>query len=170
LIEDDVLCGVLLLWFVLTALRQRQRLRPAWLRTLDPFGLVPSWRFFGPHPTTWDYHLNVRYGNGAGSWGPWIDITPGGRGKFAFFWNPRRRPRKVFGSACRQILAPGKKDVRKTVGYKVVLAYVLSRPIEALSRRTQFEITRCRALIDPENRESRFRSKEYACSPEAHES
>jgi hypothetical protein len=168
LIGECLLFCVLFLWFVLTALRQTQRLRPAWLRRLDPLGLVPSWRFFGPNPTTWDYYLNVRYGDGAGSWGPWIDITPGGRGKFAFLWNPRRRPRKVFGSACRQILSPVKDNVKKTTGYQVVLAYVLSRPIEAPSTRTQFEITRSRALIDPENREPRFRSEEYARIPEAH--
>jgi hypothetical protein len=52
----------------------------------------------------------------------------------------------------------------------MVTAYVLSRPSGLRATQAQFEITRCRALITPEDREPRFRSEEHARNSEAYES
>ncbi len=164
-IREYSLSAILGIWFLLSALRQTRRIKPSWIRKLDPIGLIPSWRFFGPNPTTWDYGLYVRVRDGEGPWGPWMNITPCSRPRFAFLWNPQRRPRKVFFSACRQILTPQKRDIQKLSGYRVVAAYVLTCPLDHSPIRRQFQITRCRALADPENPEPLFLSDEYVYSP-----
>lgn len=47
-------------WLGLSILRQCRRRAPAWLRHVDIFGVVPSWRFFGPVPMRCDYRLFFR--------------------------------------------------------------------------------------------------------------
>jgi hypothetical protein len=163
-IREYFLLAVLGVWLILSLLRQTQKTKAGWIRRLDPLGLVPSWRFFGPNPTTWDFGLYLRSRNGHEPWSSWADITPCSRGKMAFLWNPLRRPRKVFFSACRQVFACPKENLRKTSGYKLILAYAVTRPLGHTANCRQFEITRCRALVDREGRETLFRSEEYIYS------
>jgi hypothetical protein len=161
-IKECFLFAVLGTWLVLSALRQIQRVKPSWIRRLDPFRLVPNWRFFGPNPLTWDYRLYLRFVDASGAWSKWTDITPNkNRGKLAFIWNPQRRPRKVFFSACRRILAYRKSDIRQCSGHKVIIEHVLAKPRSQFGSRRQFEIARCRVLTRREEREVLFRSEEY---------
>ncbi len=161
-LREFCLLTLLAAWLVVTAIRQLHKPKPLWIRSIDAFGLVPTWRFFGPHPQTWDYQLFLRFRNANGAWTDWREMTPHkSRGKFSFLWNPQRRLRKVFVSACRAIAADHREDITNSRSYKLILAYVLDQPISNGNRR-QFQITRSRMLSAPEDREIVFQSSEYA--------
>lgn len=84
-------------WLELSILRQCRRAPPAWLRKLDIFGLVPSWRFFSPVPMRCDYRLFFRDHLRAGGVYGWVEVTPyARRGGWSCLWNPNRRLRKAF--------------------------------------------------------------------------
>ena len=159
-IREIALAAVLSLWFILSVMRQTQKLKQPWIRRLDPFRLVPTWRFFGPHPLTWDYHLYMSLMNDYGEWGEWTDITPNRRkGRFSFLWNPQRRTRKAFFTACRKVLSFRGSDLGRCAGYRILAAYVLSQPASGITPGRKFKISRGRLVGDVKTTEAVFESK-----------
>ncbi len=70
----DLLAAVLLLWFLLSAAKQFERIEP---RLPGGFlgELLPNWKFFAPEPGMSDYRIALRQ-HGKTGWTDWADITP----------------------------------------------------------------------------------------------
>lgn len=146
-------------WLLVTVIRQTRRRKPNWLLQIDFFRLIPTWRFFGPNPVTWDYRLHFRTRSGENDWSTWRDITPNkSREVVSFFWNPEKRIRKVFSTASRRVIKSRKSEFNNSWEYWMILRYVLAQSGESDSGPCQFEISRCRLLSSPEHRDVMFRS------------
>jgi hypothetical protein len=158
--NDIILTAILGIWFLLTALRQMRKKKPQWLNKLDFLRLIPTWRFFGPNPVTWDYRLYLRTADNNNEWSIWRDVTPAtSRGTMSFFWNPQRRVRKVFSTASRRVVSFPESKREDSWEYQMLLNYVFAQPADNSGGLRQFEINRCRILVTPDQREVVFRSE-----------
>ena len=66
------------------------------IRRLDPFGLLPEWRFFAPVPGRSDYYLLYRDELGDGATTAWREVVLERPRRWCYpVWNPGRRERKA---------------------------------------------------------------------------
>jgi len=111
-----VICGILISWFLMTAVVQLPIQRARSLRRYDPVGhLLPGWHFFSPKPVQADFAVYYRswaisdsaqgdiIANMAGEWHELAGVAE--RRITDAIVNPDRFARKSIFSCCDQIAA-----------------------------------------------------------------
>lgn len=144
-----LIIGILVAWFVLSAVVQVRLPAPRRLRRLDPFGLLPRWNLFSPRPIQTD--LVVRYRRWDAATGPceWMALPyPGARRVGdAIFSGRRRSKRTVYNQAERVVTIyrmyhaePGK--VIGSLPYRHLLARATREARAARATGVQFQVLR----------------------------
>ena len=83
------------IWFICSVLYQIEPVRQSRVFDFDILGIIPSFRFFAPHPVSHDLKVYARGLNNANQQSNWYPIHKTERGKFSFLWNPIHRERKA---------------------------------------------------------------------------
>ncbi|MEZ4299384.1 MAG: hypothetical protein R3B70_30820 [Polyangiaceae bacterium] len=102
---DVLLCAFFGLWLLASILGQlntasEKRHRFRWVRRYDVLGLVPTWTFFAPRPSTADLHLLYRDKLATGQLTPWTEVVlVEARSPLHILWNPGKRQRKLLTDA-----------------------------------------------------------------------
>jgi len=108
-IWNYIVAVILSLWFGASVIHQ---FSPNWWCRLvrsDLFGLLPHWSFFAPNPAHEDTHVVYRDLQN-GEWCAWIVLTArGNRGRWRWFWNPNRYPRKAANDLINGLRRSGQK-------------------------------------------------------------
>lgn len=118
--------------FLGTVLRLVPALRPL-ITSLDPFMLLPEWRFFAPKPGRGDHFLLYRDSPDGVTWGPWSEIPlVAPRRWYHFIWNPERRAKKALldfiAALSARVAASGSNGIEITLAYLALLKYVVMWP------------------------------------------
>jgi hypothetical protein len=129
-----------LAWGLLSLIGQGdQRLRKK-MKTMDPLGLIPNYRFFCPNPLRADYHLYYRYRSAGDEIGEWKELPVGRRSRLAgFIWNPGKRDRKVFYKTIKLLREPGTNKTRSAT-YRALLSWIRQQDAEGPQDAVQFTI------------------------------
>lgn len=132
-------------WLILTVVNQFHEKRPAWLKSLDIFGLIPIWTFFAPNPGMTDYHLLYRDRLPDGTLGQWKEVRLQTRtGTLSAVWGPDRRRNKTLSdlvSATIQLARTnGQKGIPVSIPYLLLLNYITSLPHSLAADSTQFMV------------------------------
>lgn len=97
-------------------------------RRLDPFALLPTWRFFAPTPARSDFHLYYRLLSGTDGeteWMPAADASP--RVLREILWHPARRTSKslfdVMAGLMREFPHVDGESIHGSPGYLQVERY-----------------------------------------------
>jgi hypothetical protein len=149
------------MWSALSVIRQLYPRKPHWLSVIDICSLVPSWRFFGPKPTTSDLHLLLSYKK-RGVTVESVDITPYyPRSILSAVWNPRRRLRKSMASLARVLRVAPARSRRYRSAEMILAAYATSLPRSVYGRRRRFDLVSRPVNMIDSTEECVFKSDEY---------
>ncbi len=127
-LSDCVIGGVFGVWFAASVVNQFFSKGNVWLAKLDPFRLVPQWRFFAPRPGVTDFHLVVRdWSPGPGQWREVPVIHE--RTSLSCVWHPGKRLAKAVldyvGLARRGSRGDAGNSVVVSIAYLGLLNFVL---------------------------------------------
>jgi hypothetical protein len=101
---EVALAVVLGAWFILTIIHQFEALPSFVAQEFSPWSIIPTWRFFAPNPSKWDYYLFYRDREENEKLTPFHHI-PLARDRTPrhVFWNPQKRCTKVFSDSIRAL-------------------------------------------------------------------
>lgn len=124
------LVGLLfLVWFAASVLAHLPGPPARRLRSLDAFGLIPSWAFFAPNPVRTDSHLVYRHILRSGLVTDWTEAFVWRAPAMRWIWNPDRRAEKAISDAgshlCKREELTG---VQWSTPYLLLLNYVSGLP------------------------------------------
>lgn len=95
MIWEWVIIFFLLVWFILSVLFQIESIRHSKFFNIDLLGIIPSFRFFAPHPVSQDLIVYARGKLSDEHYSNWFPLHKSKKGKFSFIWNPVHRERKA---------------------------------------------------------------------------
>lgn len=133
---DAAIAALFAVWLVLSLIAQLPGRPAAWIRTWDPFGVIPSWSFFAPNPARTDPHLLYRHSLANGAVTGWTEAFVWRPVWYRFLWNPDRRAEKAISDATSSLQRRTKPlGVRLSVPYLLLLEHVsrLPSPREAVA-------------------------------------
>lgn len=133
-------------WLAASLLGQIEHPACQWVRRWDGFGLIPSWRFFGPNPVRTDAHLLFRDRLPDGTFTLWREVPilqP--RRAWRGVWNPGRRQEKALSDAQKSLLrqSTGDRDLsvlQISLPYLLLLNHVADLPRLEEVAATQFAL------------------------------
>ena len=130
-IYEFVVTAFLACWFLLTIINQFKDTKLAeFIRYhIDPFGLIPLWTFFAPHPGKRDYHLLYRDKLTEEDYSEWqeMDITEE-RTFWSWFWNPEKRDKKILADVVQNLVSSipyYKKNIGSLNGLMFSMPYII---------------------------------------------
>lgn len=136
------LAGLLLLgWFVASVVAQIPGALSLRLRSVDTFGLIPSWSFFAPNPVRTDCHLMYRHVFKSGAVTEWTEAFVWRSPWTRMIWNPDRRVEKAISDASSALAS--RKDtngVQWSTPYLLLLNYVSELPRSSTAVAVQFAL------------------------------
>jgi hypothetical protein len=141
-----VVIALYVFWGAATIANQFHSWCPAWLRDMDPCGLIPTWTFFAPNPGMTDYHLLYRDRLADGSFDNWRELELKGseNGFRLALWNPAKRKHKALSDIVSSLIGLSKDRASDalivTIPYVLVLNFITSRPHSLGTTGTQFMV------------------------------
>ena len=138
---DAAIAALFAVWLVLSLIAQFPGRIADSIRARDPFGVIPSWRFFAPHPARTDPHLLYRHRLIDGSVTCWTEAFVWRPVWYRFLWNPDRRAEKaisdVTSSLQRRTQVVG---IRTSIPYLLLLDHVSHLPFSRDAVAVQFAL------------------------------
>jgi hypothetical protein len=136
------LAGLLfLVWLALSALAQLPGPAARKIRSLDAFGLIPSWAFFAPNPVRTDSHLVYRHILRSGHVTDWTEAFVWRAPSLRWIWNPDRRAEKAISDASSHLVKREKlAGVQWSTPYLLLLNYVSGLPRTSEAVAVQFAL------------------------------
>lgn len=165
-IFEESVAAVLLIWLIVSVLRQFPGRLSARIDAIDICHIVPIWIFFAPRPAGSDLHILFRDYHASGLVSPWKEIpTTFANHPLRMLWNPRKRVAKaVFDMA--QILMELRDQspavTRLSVAYLALLNFVCSQPHASSVQAREFLIVETLGYLPREPLRLAFRSDIHA--------
>lgn len=126
---DVAIAALFAVWLVLSLIAQLPGRPAEWIRSLDPFGVLPSWSFFAPNPARTDSHLLYRHRLANGDVTPWTEAFVWRPVWYRFLWNPDRRAEKAISDATSSLQRHTQAlGVRLSIPYLLLLEHVSHLP------------------------------------------
>lgn len=120
-------------WLAASAASQIPALQFSRIRSRDYLSLIPNWKFFAPHPATYDLRLFAR-GRvaGTGEVTDWVDVHPfASRGPASVLWSPRKRAEKslydIFSQLVQSFPYEDEDSVRTLPAFHALVDYCARR-------------------------------------------
>lgn len=138
---DAAISALFAAWLVLSLVAQIPGRPAGWIRARDPFGVIPSWSFFAPHPARTDPHLLYRHRLADGAVTGWTEAFVWRRAWYSFLWNPDRRAEKAISDATSALQRrTEERGVRLSVPYLLLLEHVSRLPCPRAAVAVQFAL------------------------------
>jgi hypothetical protein len=162
-----VICLMLAVWFLLSAVAQIRRPLPLRVRRLDWFGFLPRWNFFAPHPIVGDVVVEYR----AGAEAVWHRLEVPANRWFDVVWPRHRRSRKALVASANETLTvyrlhpdePG--DVALSIPYLVLLGRASQEVQRSAGSSVQFRVLHLTYTESGPTATVMFRSAIHAVRP-----